>query len=299
MNYQETIKDICLQDDRFVVFTAENRAVVRELPPILKERFIDVGITEQNMIGMAAGMALRGKVPICHALTNFLLFRAYEFIRNDVGIPSLPVKLSGWIPGFLSDGNGPTHQSIEDVGLMRLIPKMQIFSPSDNDDMVAMLAKIWNSPFPSYLRVNPRPNLLGKRQDFEIGKAEVLQKGSDVNIFVHGFLLEECLKSVDILTKSGLSVGLVNVRTVWPFDDKILLDAANSSQNIVFVEDHFEVGGMLSIASEILMKHKLTPNLIGINLKDRWFKPGLLSEVLEYEGFTGEKIAKSIQESIK
>ena len=138
-NYPEIIKKYALDNENVIVFTAENRAVVRELPPILEDRFIDVGITEQNMIAMAAGMALRGRIPICHALTNFLLFRAYEFIRNDAGIPHLPVKLSGWIPGFLSDGNGPTHQSLEDVGLMSLIPGMQVFCPSDNVDMCLML----------------------------------------------------------------------------------------------------------------------------------------------------------------
>lgn len=296
MNYQEVIKEVCLKDEKFVVFTAENRAVVRELPPLLNDRFIDVGITEQNMIGMAAGMALRGRVPICHALTNFLLFRAYEFIRNDAGIPHLPVKLSGWIPGFLSDGNGPTHQSLEDVGIMRLIPGMQVFCPSDNDDMVMMLEKVWNSPNPSYIRVNPRPAKIKHTTPFEIGKAEELAEGKDVTLLVYGFLLEEALVAKEILEKSGLSVGLVNMRSLQPIDEEFVVSLKNKTAKLVAIEDHFQVGGLYSILSEIMVRNQYVMPLQSISMGARWFKPGLLSEVLEYEGFTGAKIAAKVLE---
>lgn len=299
MNYQEVIKEVCLKDEKFVVFTAENRAVVRELPPILNDRFIDVGITEQNMIGMAAGMALRGRVPICHALTNFLLFRAYEFIRNDAGIPHLPVKLSGWIPGFLSDGNGPTHQSLEDVGIMRLIPGMQVFCPSDNDDMVMMLEKVWNSPNPSYIRVNPRPAKIKHITPFEIGKAEELAEGKDVTLLVYGFLLEEALVAKEILEKSGLSVGLVNMRSLQPIDEEFVVSLKNKTAKLVAIEDHFQVGGLYSILSEIMVRNQYVMPLQSISMGARWFKPGLLSEVLEYEGFTGAKIAAKVLENRK
>jgi transketolase len=297
MNYQEVIKDVCLRDEKFVVFTAENRAVVRELPPILNDRFIDVGITEQNMIGMAAGMALRGRVPICHALTNFLLFRAYEFIRNDAGIPHLPVKLSGWIPGFLSDGNGPTHQSLEDVGIMRLIPGMQVFCPSDNDDMVMMLEKVWNSPNPAYIRVNPRPAKIKHTTPFEIGKAEELAEGKDVTLLVYGFLLEEALVAKEILEKSGLSVGLVNMRSLQPIDEEFVVSLKNKTAKLVAIEDHFQVGGLYSIITEIMVRHQYVMPIQSISMGARWFKPGLLSEVLEYEGFTGAKIAAKVLEA--
>lgn len=296
MNYQEVIKEVCLKDEKFVVFTAENRAVVRELPPLLNDRFIDVGITEQNMIGMAAGMALRGRVPICHALTNFLLFRAYEFIRNDAGIPHLPVKLSGWIPGFLSDGNGPTHQSLEDVGIMRLIPGMHVFCPSDNDDMVMMLEKVWNSPNPSYIRVNPRPAKIKHTTPFEIGKAEELAEGKDVTLLVYGFLLEEALVAKEILEKSGLSVGLVNMRSLQPIDEEFVVSLKNKTAKLVAIEDHFQVGGLYSILSEIMVRNQYVMPLQSISMGARWFKPGLLSEVLEYEGFTGAKIAAKVLE---
>lgn len=297
-NYQEIIKNFALQNENVVVFTAENRAVVRELPPLLNDRFIDVGITEQNMIGMAAGMALRGRTPICHALTNFLLFRAYEFIRNDAGIPHLPIKLSGWIPGFLSDGNGPTHQSLEDVGIMRLIPGMQVFCPSDNDDMCLMLEKIWNSPHPSYLRVNPRPSKIEHKTPFEIGVAETLFEGSDVTILVYGFLLEEVLVAREILLQSGLSVGLVNMRSLEPVDSKLILSLKSTTKKIVTIEDHFGVGGLFSIIADLFAKNQVMMPIQSISMENRWFKPGLLSEVLEFEGFTGAKLATRISDQL-
>ena len=150
MTYEELLIQMALEDERIVVMTAENRALVRNVPQNLGRRFIDTGITEQTMIGMAAGLALRGRIPIVHALAPFLTMRAFEFIRTDVGIAHLPVKLSGYIPGFLSDGNGPTHQAIEDVAIMRGIPGMEIYCPADEDDLVGML--------PAYLAIT-RPRL--------------------------------------------------------------------------------------------------------------------------------------------
>src|ERR1700744_6519287 len=114
MSYEELLTQTALNDENIVVMTAENRALVRNLPNILGKRFIDTGITEQTLVGAAAGLALRGRKPIIHALAAFLTMRAFEFVRTDAGIPDLPLKLSGFIPGLLSDGNGPTHQAIED-----------------------------------------------------------------------------------------------------------------------------------------------------------------------------------------
>jgi transketolase len=296
-NYPEIIKNYALNNENVVVFTAENRAVVKELPSILADRFIDVGITEQNMIAMAAGMALRGRIPICHALTNFLLFRAYEFIRNDAGIPHLPVKLSGWIPGFLSDANGPTHQSLEDVGIMSLIPGMQIFCPSDNDDMCLMLETIWSSPHPTYLRVNPRPAAIAHKQVFEIGKAEVLTSGKDLTILVYGFLLEEVLKAKEILEKTGLSVGLVNMRSLKPIDEECILNLTENTGKIITIEDHFITGGLYAKVCEVLARNQKICPIHSISMNERWFKPGLLSEVLEFEGFTGAKLAERIMKT--
>lgn len=293
-NYQELIQEITLSDERYVVMTAENRAIVKHLPNLLKERFIDVGITEQNMIGMSAGLALRGRIPIVHALSTFLTFRAYEFIRTDIGIANLPVKLSSYIPGFLSDGNGPTHQALEDIALMRGIPGMQVFAPASHEDMVTMLPKIWASPHPSYVRINTRPCVIKHQTDFEIGKAEIISEGIDLTFLVYGFLLQEVLIAKEILEQKGMSIGLINLRSLKPIDETAVLSIINKTEKIVTVEDHFLTGGLYSILAEILLKHKLTADVLPFAMNERWFKPGLLSEVLNYEGFTGASIANKI-----
>lgn len=296
--YQELIKQTALADERLIVMTAENRAVLRELPPILGQRFIDTGITEQTMIGMAAGLAVRGRVPVCHALATFLIYRAYEFVRTDVGIAHLPVKLSSWIAGFLSDGNGPTHQAIEDVALMRTIPGMTVFCPADNDDMLRMLPEIWASPDPAYVRLNVRPDVYKKHTPFKPGVAEVISEGTDVTLLTYGMLLEETLKAAEILKNQGLSVGLLNMRSLKPVDEKAILKAAASSKLVVTIEDHMLTGGLYSIVAEVLLKNRMTANVLPLALNEKWFKPGLLSEVLAYEGFTGPQIAERVQQHV-
>src|SRR6201995_4889190 len=154
MTYEELLTRQSTADERFIVMTAENRALVRNIHAHLGNRFIDTGITEQTMIGAAAGLALRGRIPVVHALASFLTMRAFEFVRTDAGIPNLPLKLSAFIPGLLSDANGPTHQAIEDISIMRGIPNMTVFAPADEDDLVKMLPQIWASSKPSYTRIN-------------------------------------------------------------------------------------------------------------------------------------------------
>ena len=150
--YEEAIKDLVHSDGRFIIMTAENRAAIRNLPEWIGERFIDVGICEQTMIGAAAGLALRGRIPVVHALATFLTLRAFEFIRTDVGIPGLPVKLVGSFSGFISEANGPTHQALEDIALMRGIPNINLWCPVDEQDMLIGLKTILTDPVPYYFR---------------------------------------------------------------------------------------------------------------------------------------------------
>ncbi|MDB5006736.1 MAG: transketolase [Mucilaginibacter sp.] len=293
MSYEELLTETALSDDRFIVMTAENRALVRNIPAKLGNRFIDTGITEQTMVGAAAGLALRGRLPVIHALASFLSMRAFEFVRTDAGIPNLPVKLSSFIPGFLSDGNGPTHQALEDISLMRGIPNMTVFAPADEDDLVKMLPQIWNHPNPSYVRINTRKTDY-QHTPFEWGKAEKIAKGDDVTILTYGLLFEQALIATDILKKEGLSVGLINIRSLKPIDERAILEATRDSSLTVTLEDHFLTGGLYSIVAELLLKHGLTANILPIALNEKWFKPSLLPNVLEYEGFTGKQIAEKI-----
>ncbi|EHQ30551.1 transketolase family protein [Mucilaginibacter paludis] len=293
MSYEELLTKLALEDDRFVVMTAENRALVRNLPAKLGKRFVDTGITEQTMVGAAAGLALRGRIPVLHALATFLSMRAFEFIRTDAGIPNLPVKLSSFIPGFLSDGNGPTHQAIEDISIMRGIPNVTVFAAADEQDLVGMLPTIWHSPNPAYVRINTRPGTYN-HTPFEIGKAEVVAEGADVTILTYGLLFEQALIATQILKDHGLSVGLINMRSLKPVDEQAILKAAQTSNLLVTLEDHFNTGGLYSIVAETLLKHQTTAKVMPYGLDGKWFKPALLPAVLEYEGFTGKQIAEKI-----
>jgi transketolase len=292
--YEEILLECATRDERIIVMTAENRAAIRNLPPKLGERFIDVGIAEQTMIGAAAGLALRGRVPILHALATFLTLRAFEFVRTDVGIAHLPVKLVGGVPGFLSDGNGPTHQAIEDVSLMRGIPNMQVFAPADMDDLTATLPEILSSPEPCYIRYPAATPTAIERTTHAIGRAEIVAHSNDVQILTYGFLVRQAIQARDILRKQGIDAGVIDVRWLKPFDVERVLPLVLESTLSVTLEDHFRTGGLFSILSEELALRGLAADILPIALEERWFKPALLADVLEHEGFTGEKIAERI-----
>jgi transketolase len=292
--YEETLATLAERDPRVVVMTAENRAAIRGLPARLGDRFVDVGICEQTMIGMAAGMALRGRVPICHALATFLTLRAFEFIRTDVGIARLPVKLVGGVPGFLSEANGPTHQAIEDIALMRAIPHMQIVCPADEVELVAALPAVVASNEPCYMRFVGTPPAVEHRAPFELGRAEVLSEGSDVTLLTYGFLLREAETARRRLEEEGVGTRLVNLRTLRPFDARTVLRAAAETQLLVTIEDHLLVGGLYSIVCELLVANGVRAPLLPIALEERWFKPARLDDVLAFERFDGASIAARV-----
>ena len=298
-SYAHTLEQIALHDERIMVLTAENRAALRDLPAVLGKRFVDVGIAEQAMVGMAAGLALRGRVPICHALAAFLTMRAFEFIRTDVGIAGLPVKLVGAVPGFLSEANGPTHQALEDVSLMRSIPGMQVFCPADEADLSIGLHQILDSPAPAYIRHNALPPVVEHDPSFEIGRAEIVCDGADATILVYGMLFGQAWQAVQHLQAAGRTVRLVNLRTVKPIDEETVIAAALETSLLVTLEDHFLTGGLYSIVSETLLRYRLAVPVLPIALPDRWFKPALLPAVLAQESFTGPLIAEAIQTCLR
>jgi len=291
MTYEELLLDLVTKDSRFVVMTSENRAAMRNITSKIKDNFIDTGITEQTQVGMAAGLALRGRIPIVHALATFITMRAFEFIRTDVGIPALPVKVVGGVPGFLSDGNGPTHQAIEDISIMRGIPNVNVFSPADEDDMLKCLPDIFSHPAPFYIRYNNSKPVV-EHGPFSLGKAEVFGSGTDIALITHGLLFAQAYKAKEILESKGKSVRLLNLRTLKPVDEEALIKAADECKVIATIEDHFITGGLYTILAEVLLKNRKTANVIPFALKNKWFKPGLLNDVLQYEGFTGEQIAE-------
>lgn len=295
--YEAALEALLAADDRLLVLTAENRAAIRNLPARIGGRFVDVGICEQTMIGMAAGLALRGRVPVVHALATFLTMRAFEFIRTDVGIAGLPVKLVGGVAGFLSEANGPTHQAIEDIALMRAIPGMEIFCPADNAELVAGLPAVLASPAPTYIRFNARPSTLA-HVPFAVGRAEVLSVGRDLGVLCAGLLVPEAAAACAALRASGIAARLVNLRMLAPIDEEALLVAAESCRLLVTVEDHLLVGGLYAAVAEILQRHRLNVPLVPLGLDARWFRPGRLGDVLEHEGFSAPRLAARLRQAL-
>jgi transketolase len=294
MTYEDCLREISRQDERVIVMTAENRAAIRNLPASLGPRFVDVGICEQTMVGAAAGLALRGRRPVIHALSTFLTLRAFEFIRTDIGIGNLPVTLVGGVPGFLSEANGPTHQAIEDIALMRGIPNMQVFCPADEEELVGFLPAIVSGSSPTYIRYNASAPPVTHHGPFDIGKAEIISEGDDITILVHGFLLREAVRAAEILRSASHSVRLINLRMLEPVDAEAILNAARETRLLVTIEDHFLNGGLYALVAEICLAKRVTPHVLPFALDNRWFKPALLDDVLEHEGFRGDQIATRI-----
>lgn len=298
MSYQDKLFALAERDERIVVMTAENRAPIRELPSRLRDRFIDTGITEQTLVGMATGLALRGRIPVVHALAAFLTMRAFEFIRTDAGISGLPVKLVGTVPGVLSDGNGPTHQAIEDVSLMMSIPGMRVFCPADGQELVDGLEEFLFWDGPCYLRFNPRPPRFAHVSPFAWGKAEVVGNGTDVAILTYGTLATEACEAREILGRAGISSRLVNVRSLKPLDEEAIGKAVSSCLLTVSVEDHLLSGGLASAVAQVCFARGIRARSISIGFEDRWFQPGRLGAVLENEGLTGAGIAERTRRAL-
>ncbi|HEY0479169.1 MAG TPA: aminotransferase class III-fold pyridoxal phosphate-dependent enzyme [Kofleriaceae bacterium] len=292
--YERALAELAAADPRVVVVTAENRAAIRHLPGVLGDRFIDVGVAEQTMIGMAAGLALRGRRPVVHALAAFLTMRAFEFIRTDIGIGRLPVLLVGGVPGFLSDANGPTHQAIEDIALMRGIPGMRVFCPADEADLVAALPALLADPAPCYVRYTAAPPVCAHPLPGQPQRIETVAEGDDVAILTFGLLVGEALDARARLAAEGISARVLSVRMPKPLDEAAVLAAAADTRLVVTVEDHLQAGGLYSIVCELLVRAGVRADVLPVALAERWFKPMLLPDVLEREGFTGAHIAARI-----
>ena len=297
MTYEERLTEIAEANPSVVVMTAENRAAIRNLPDRVGSRFIDVGIAEQTLVGAAAGLALRGRVPIVHALATFLTMRAFEFIRTDVGIAQLPVKLVGALAGFLSEANGPTHQALEDLALMRGIPGMNVCCPADEDEMLDALTSMVADRNPWYMRYNAHKPAFRHHTAFVPGTAEIVTEGTDVALLTYGYLTTECYDAARRLADAGISTRLVNMRTLKPFDEAAILRAARETSLVVTVEDHFAAGGLATIVAEVAAANYVAIRLHPIALAGRWFTPALLADVLEYEGFSGEQLARRVAAS--
>jgi transketolase len=300
MNPYETCLLQCIHDDeRVVIMTAENRGHMRELPYHIADRFIDVGIAEQTMIGAAAGMAKRGCTVVTHALAAFLTLRPLEFIRDDVGIPAYPVIMVGMVPGVLSDGNGPTHQAIDDIHHMRGIPNINVFCPADITELVDGMHCIVRRREPWYVRYHATPRAVEHSQPFTVGQAVTMYGAEhgdvDATLLTYGYMTTHVIDAASILASQGYRIRVVNMRTLQPYDAAAILHAVNTSTLLVTVEDHLRIGGLYSIVAETLLAARRTADVLPIDLGDTWFPAGRLNEVLDIMGLHADGIVERIQ----
>lgn len=299
MNYETALADLALADERYVVLTAENRAPIRNLPPLLGPRFVDTGIAEQALVGMSAGLALRDRIPVAHALAAFLTLRPFEFIRSDIGVANLPVKLVGYVPGILSEANGPTHQALEDVALLRGIPHVNVFCPADLEDLLLGLRSVLEHPAPWYIRYVDRPAVIRHEATFKIGRAELVTSGDDMVVLVYGALFREAYQATERLREVGIAARVINLRTVKPIDEAAIVAAARATGFVVTIEDHFLSGGLFTIVSEILVRHRVRARVHPVSFGERWFQPARLADVLAAEGLQGDQLATRIHRAFE
>lgn len=218
------------------------------------ERYFNFGNAESNMIGAAAGFTVRGKIPFLCSFSMFITGRAWEQIRNAVAYPLLNVKFVGAFSGIVCGEDGATYQALEDVGLMRMIPNMKVACPADGVETKQVLEAMMNDYGPTYLRLanNPTPNLYDETYKFEFGRGQIYRPGTDVCIFSHGEAFHSSLKAAELLERDGISAMVVNLSSVQPIDENLIVECAKQASRVVTVEDHQIVGGLGSAVAEVL-----------------------------------------------
>ncbi len=265
------------------------------------ERWFDLGIAEADMVSTAAGMAASGLIPYVNSFAMFLTGVCYMPIRTQIAYPALPVKLVGSSAGLTQGPDGASHQSLEDVTLMRGLPNMTVIAPADATEtrLATLAAADW--PGPVYLRVGryPTPRLFGPEHRFEIGKAQTLIEGGDIAIFACGHMVAKSLDAVEILGRQGIQAGVVNVATLKPLDGAAILRAAAGRALAVTVEEHSIIGGLGSAVAETLAETAGAPRLLRLGVRDRFGESGMADELLEKYRLTGKAIAEDIAAALR
>lgn len=224
------------------------------------DRFINVGIAEQNLVATAAGLATSGKIPFASTFAVFASGRAFEIIRNSVCYPKLNVKIAATHAGLSVGEDGATHQALEDLSIMRSLPNMVVLNPADAVETKQCIYKAAEYNGPVYIRLGRSkvPVLFDESYKFEIGKGIELRKGTDVALIATGIMVQKALTAAEELEKEGISARVINISTIKPIDKDIIIKAANETKGIVTIEEHSIIGGLGSAVAEVLVENKPT-----------------------------------------
>lgn len=259
------------------------------------ERFVQVGIAEQNLVTVASGMAHVGRIPFAASYAAFSPGRNYEQIRTTIAINNQPVKIVGSHAGLNVGPDGATHQMLEDIALMRVLPNMVVIAPGDATEAEQAARAMANDPRPNYVRLarEKSPVFLDQNHEFQIGKAYVLRPGENISIFATGTMTAQCLLAADNLTRENISAEVVHVPTIKPLDQETILKSVSKTQNVITVEEHQIAAGFGSAIAELLAENLPTKmKLIGVN--NQFGQSGTASELLNYYGLSAEKITATI-----
>ena len=301
-SYGNALAELGTEHEDIVVLDADLAAATKTgvFKKAHPDRFIDCGIAECNMMGVAAGLAAAGKVPFASSFAMFAAGRAYEQVRNSIGYPHLNVKIGATHAGISVGEDGATHQCNEDIALMRTIPGMVVINPSDDIEARAAVRAAYEHEGPVYMRfgrlavpvINDRPDY-----KFELGKGVILREGKDLTIIATGLPVNNCLEAAEKLAEDGIDAKVINIHTIKPLDEELVVAAAKETGKVVTVEEHSVIGGLGSAVSDVLSE-KAPMKLMKIEINDTFGESGPALELLKKYGLDTDGIYEKIKEFV-
>lgn len=300
--YGKTLAALGENNKNVVVLDADlsKSTKTADFKKVFPERFFNMGIAEGNMMAVAAGMATCGKIPFVSTFAMFAAGRAFEQIRNSIGYPHLNVKVCATHAGLTVGEDGATHQSIEDIALMRTIPGMTVLCPADDIETEAAIKAVAEMEGPCYVRLGRAAvNTVSDFQEYEfkIGKGVTLREGKEATIVATGIMVDAALEAYNLLAEEGIKVRVINIHTIKPIDTEILVKAARDTGLIVTAEEHSIIGGLGSAVSEVICENHPAP-VLKVGVKDTFGESGKPAELLKAYGLTAEDIVKTVKKGL-
>ena len=284
-SYGEALVELGRENENIVVLDADLSTATKtiEFKKQFPERFCDIGIAEADMIGTAAGLSTCGKIPFASTFAVFAAGRAYDQIRNSICYPNLNVKICATHAGVTVGEDGATHQMIEDISLMRTIPNMKVFCPSDDIQTKWLIKDISKIEGPCYVRLCrlATPDIYNENSKFEIGKMVQIGEGTDATIFATGVTVSKALKAQEMLKEKNINIRVVDVHTIKPIDEEMIIKCAKETKRLISIEDHNVIGGLGSAISEVLTSN-YPVGLERMGIKDTFGKSGKAEDLLKY-----------------
>ncbi len=301
VGYGTALAELGAKRDDFIVLDADLAAATQTgmFKKAFPERFYDCGIAEQNMVGIAAGIAATGKKVICSSFAMFAAGRAFEQVRNSIGYPHLNVVIGATHAGISVGEDGATHQCNEDIALMRTIPGMTIINPADETEAKKAVEAALDHDGPVYMRFGRLavPVIFDEDYNFEIGKGVELKEGSDVTIIATGLLVSEALEAYELLKAEGISARIINIHTIKPLDKDIVIKAAKETGAIVTAEEHSVIGGLGAAVSELLCEECPVP-VVKLGVNDVFGHSGPAPKLLDEFGLRAVNIVEKAKKAI-